>query len=125
AAEELNLEAVRADEIAQPGQITLQVISHILGAHAVVADLTGRNPNVFYELAVRHALRLPVALIAEESDKEKLPFDIAQMRTIFFNHQDLESADRCRQEIVGHLQSAFSGAVDSPIATTVDLRNLQ
>src|SRR5436305_380329 len=46
AAEELNLEAVRADEIAQPGQITLQVISHILGAHAVVADLTGRNPNV-------------------------------------------------------------------------------
>src|ERR1700686_4966934 len=63
AAEELGLKAVRADEIGQPGQITHQVISHILGARAVVADLTTRNPNVFYELAVRHTLRLPVALI--------------------------------------------------------------
>ena len=107
----------------EPGQITLQVINHILGAKAAVADLTGLNPNVFYELAVRHTARLPVALIADKDCK--LPFDIAQMRTIFFDHTDLRSADQCRRDIVTQLREAIDGAVDSPIATSVDVRNLQ
>lgn len=123
AAQELGLTAIRADHMGEPGQITLQVINHILGAKAAVADLTGLNPNVFYELAVRHTARLPVALIAEKDCK--LPFDIAQMRTIFFDHTDLRSADLCRQAIVTQLREAFNGAVDSPIATSVDVRNLQ
>jgi hypothetical protein len=123
AADELDLKAVRADKIAEPGQITLQVIEHVLGARAAVADLTGLNPNVFYELAVRHTARLPVALIVEKN--AILPFDIAQMRTIFFDHTDLRSADECRREIVAQLRQALeSGAVDSPIATTVDVNAL-
>jgi hypothetical protein len=123
AAEELGLKAVRADEIATPGQITLQVIDHILGARTVVADLTGRNPNVFYELAIRHAARLPVALIVDRNDPP-LPFDIGQMRAIRFDHTDLESADQCRQAIVAHIRQALEGAVDSPVATSIDLRTL-
>jgi hypothetical protein len=123
AAEELGLTALRGDQIGEPGQITLQVIDHILGARAAVADLTGLNPNVFYELAVRHTARLPVALIAEVGSD--LPFDIAQMRTILFDHRDLRSADLCRQAIVTHLKEALNGAVDSPIATSVDVRALQ
>jgi hypothetical protein len=123
AAAELELTAVRADRLADPGQITLQVIEHVTGARAAVADLTGRNPNVFYELAIRHTARLPVVLIAEQG--EQLPFDIAQMRVIFFNHRDLRSADQCRASIVAQLRQAFEGAVDSPIAASVDLRNLQ
>jgi hypothetical protein len=123
AAKELNLTAVRADKIADPGQITLQVIDHILGAKAAVADVTGLNPNVFYELAVRHTARLPVAIIAEKDCK--LPFDIAQMRTIFFESTNLRSADQCRRDVVTQLNQALEkGAVDSPIATSVDVRNL-
>jgi hypothetical protein len=124
AADELGLVAVRADQISEPGQITLQVIDHILGARGAVADLTGLNPNVFYELAVRHTARLPIALIAEKDCS--LPFDIAQMRTIFFDSTDLASADNCRRDIVTHLREAFDKkAVDSPIATSVDVRALQ
>lgn len=124
AAQELGLEAIRADQIAEPGQITLQVIGHVLGAKAAVADLTGLNANVFYELAVRHTARLPVALIAEKDCS--LPFDIAQMRTIFFQHNDLRSADQCRRDIVSQLGEAITnGAVDSPIATSVDVQALQ
>jgi hypothetical protein len=124
AAEELGLVAVRADRIAEPGQITLQVIEHVLGARAAVVDLTGLNPNVFYELAVRHAAKMPVALIAEVGCD--LPFDIAQMRTIFFDHTDLDSADKCREAIVSHLREALvNGSVDSPIATTLDVNALQ
>jgi hypothetical protein len=120
AASELGLSAVRADEIAAPGQITLRVIEHILHARAAVADLTGRNPNVFYELAVRHTARLPVALIVAH-DERALPFDIQQMSTIRFDHTDLESADLCRRNIVAHLSAAMRGAVDSPVTTSVDL----
>jgi DivIVA domain-containing protein len=123
AAEELGLRAVRADQLAEPGQITRQVVDHVLRARAAVADLTFLNPNVFYELAVRHTARLPTVLIVEEG--ERLPFDIAQMRTIFFRHDDLQSADECRHQIVQHLREAFEGSVDSPIATSIDLQSLQ
>jgi hypothetical protein len=123
AAQELGLTAVRGDQLAEPGLITLQVIDHILGARVAVADLTGLNPNVFYELAVRHTVRLPVALIAEKDCR--LPFDIAQMRTIFFESTNLRSSDQCRREIVSQLRQAIDkGAVDSPITTSVDIRAL-
>ena len=123
AAAEVGLTAVRADKIAEPGQITLQVIAHVLGAKAAVVDLSGLNPNVFYEMAIRHTARLPVALIADKGCA--LPFDIAQMRTIFFDHTDLESANECKKAIASQLKEALSGAVDSPIATTVDVGALQ
>ena len=123
AANELGLEAIRGDQLAEPGQITLQVIEHVLGAKVAVADLTGRNPNVYYELAIRHTAKLPTVLICERG--ETLPFDIAPMRTIFFSHTDLRDADRCRAEIVRQLRKALDGAVDSPVTASVDLQRLQ
>jgi hypothetical protein len=123
AANEVGLQAVRGDQLAEPGQITHQVIQHVLGAKAAVADLTGRNPNVYYELVIRHTARLPTVLIAEEG--EQLPFDVAPMRTIFFGATDLRSADRCRVEIIQHLRGALEGAVDSPITASIDLQRLQ
>jgi hypothetical protein len=62
-------------------------------------------------------------LIAEEG--EVLPFDTAQMRTIFFNHADLLSAAACKKEVVSQLQKALQGNFDSPIATAIDLRSLR
>jgi len=123
AAEEFGLQTVRADQISTPGQINLQVIEHVIGAKAAVADLTGLNPNVFYEMAVRHTAKLPLVIIAEKDTE--LPFDIAQMRTIFFDHKDLGDADRCRTAIVEHLHEALdNGVVDSPISAAVDLSSL-
>jgi len=123
AAEEFGLTAVRADKISSPGQINLQVIEHVLGARAAVADLTGLNPNVFYEMAVRHTAKLPLVIIAEKGTD--LPFDIAQMRTIFFDHTDLGDADLCRRSIIEQLREALeNGVVDSPISTAVDLSQL-
>jgi hypothetical protein len=80
-----------------------------------VAGLTGRNPNVFYVLGVRHMANLPVALIVAH-DEPALPFDLAQMRVIRYDHTSLDSAERCRQTLVEHLRAGLEGAVDSPIS---------
>jgi phage gp29-like protein len=47
AAKECGYETIRADKISEPGMITSQVIQHLLEDALVIADLTGRNPNVF------------------------------------------------------------------------------
>jgi hypothetical protein len=118
---ELGLHVLRADDLHEPGQITTQVIEHVLNARAAVADLTGANANVYYELAVRHAARLPVVLIADEDEIDRLPFDIAAMRVIGFSHRDLASAARAKEQIGRHLVQGMSGAVDSPVASALSL----
>ena len=72
AVEHRGYEAVRADELDKPGMITSQVIQHVIGAPLVIADLTERNPNVFYELAIRHAIRKPIIQIIRKG--ENIPF---------------------------------------------------
>lgn len=117
--------ALRADKISEPGIITSQVIQQLLEAPLVVADLTGRNANVFYELAIRHAVRLPIVQIIKAG--EAIPFDVSQSRTIQVNHQDLDSAARCRDELVRQIKAVEKNPheVDSPISAAVDLKSLR
>lgn len=123
AAARLELKSVRADAITEPGQITSQIVEHVLSARAVVADLTGGNPNVYYEIAIRHAVRKPCALIAEQGTR--LPFDAHHMRTIFFNSSNLKSVVGARDQLFDHLRLALKGAVDSPVSSSVDIMALR
>jgi hypothetical protein len=75
-------DAVRADFITSTGSINKSVIQHIYNADLVIADLTDLNPNVFYELGVRHALRNGTLLVALEGTK--LPFDVGDLRSVFY-----------------------------------------
>jgi len=86
AVKEFNLTVVRADQMGKPGMIGKQVIEHILKARLVIADLSFHNPNVFYELCLRHTTRLPTVQIKREVDK--IPFDVNQYRTIAIETRD-------------------------------------
>ena len=83
-----------AHEINELGSINTQVITSILDADLVVANLTGTNPNVMYELCLRHAIAKPVIHICEEGTD--LPFDIKDSRTIFYRN-DMLGVDELKE----------------------------
>ena len=122
---ESGYKAVRADKISKPGVITSQIINHLLDDPLVIADLTGRNPNVFYELAVRHTVRKPVIQMIQEG--ERIPFDVSTTRTIQINHQDLDSVDKVKRELKRQIGAVEKNPtlVDSPISMAVDLQTLK
>jgi hypothetical protein len=74
------LEAYRADLDLTPGPIKPKMLAELLNARVVIADLTGRNPNVFYELGITHSFARPLISIADSS--HSLPFDTKDERVI-------------------------------------------
>jgi hypothetical protein len=80
------LTVVRADQMGKPGMIGKQVIEHILKSRLVIVDLSFHNPNVFYELCLRHVTRLPTVQVKREVDN--IPFDVNQYRTIPIETRD-------------------------------------
>ena len=125
AANSCGYKAVRADEIDKPGIITSQVIQHVVNADLVVADLTERNPNVFYELAIRHALKKPLVQIIRKG--EAIPFDVAATRTIFVDHKDLDSVEAARNGIIEQIKALEkdSSDIETPISVSLDLQFLR
>jgi hypothetical protein len=125
AAETCGYKALRADQISEPGIITSQVIQHIVDDPLVIADLTGRNPNVFYELAIRHAIKKPLVQIIKKG--EAIPFDVAGTRTVHVDHHDLDSVEEAKGEIIKQIKSVIKNAseVDTPISVALDLQILR
>lgn len=125
AAEQCGYSALRADQISEPGLITSSVIQHIIDDPLVIAGLTGHNPNVFYELAIRHAVRKPLVQIIRKG--EQIPFDVAGMRTISVDHTDLESVDEAKAEIVKQIKAIERNpqGIDTPISVAIDLQSLR
>ncbi|ELZ27635.1 hypothetical protein C475_06935 [Halosimplex carlsbadense 2-9-1] len=114
----------RADQMDQPGSITSQVIQKTVGSELVVADLTGHNPNVFYELAVRHATGEPYIQLIKST--ESIPFDISDLRTIQYGLK-VDEADQTREQIRGHLESIEDEDTefDNPISESAEMQSLR
>lgn len=74
AAKEVNAVAVRADDLEHNGEIIEEIKKAIAEYDVIVADTTGANPNVCYEVGYAHALQRPTVLICRDS--ERLPFDL-------------------------------------------------
>ena len=125
AAEVCGYQTTRADQISEPGMITSQVIQKIVDDPLVIADLTERNPNVFYELAIRHAIKKPLVQIIKKG--EQIPFDVAGTRTIHVDHHDLDSVEAAKKEIIAQVQSleADSSTQETPISVSLDLQLLR
>jgi len=107
AAEENELRADRADLMLGSSMIGTNIFRALSEAEICVADMTGLNPNVLYEMGVRHSLRKPIIHIAQSGTR--LPFDTAPHMTHFYELSDYSSMnDLCRNmsDEMGHVLSA-------------------
>jgi hypothetical protein len=120
ALEEFGLKVIRADQIAQPGLITTQIIEHVVKARLVVADLSYHNANVFYELCLRHACRMPTVQIIRVGDP--IPFDLNQVRTIQIDTTSIYTLvpqlETYKSEIANQVRRALGNpeGVDNPLS---------
>jgi hypothetical protein len=119
-------EVVRADEIDDEGLITNQIIEHLIEDDLVVADLTGLNPNVFYEVAVRHAARKPIVHLITAG--QEIPFDVANMRAVPYALDDPDALESAQEELERKVkaieESDWKGA-PNPISVALDVWLLQ
>ena len=97
------LKVLRADEIRKPGSWINDILNNLFSSFIVIADLTDQNPNVFYELGVRHSLSPRTILIAQSIDE--IPSDLRSYRTIIYEmslegpHQFKNDLSLCLEEI--------------------------
>lgn len=84
ALERLSMRCERADEHFASSNVMTDIFEGILRAEVVIADLTGKNPNVFYELGLAHAIKSHVILITQRP--EDVPFDLTGVR--YFKYEN-------------------------------------
>lgn len=106
AVQKAGLKAFRADSVFLPRPIMADIWDMIQGAKVVLAELTGKNPNVFYELGLGHAIGKPIVLISETIDD--VPFDLQALRVITYDKDDPKWGDKLRNDIVSSLEATLS-----------------
>ena len=115
---------IRADHIPNPGTITSQVIEQLIDSNLVIADLTSGNPNVFYELAVRHVTKKHCIHVMKSD--ESIPFDISPNRTVQYS-LDLEGVENAKNALEDQILSLIDGKdeVDNPIGIALTMKDLK
>lgn len=96
--EACEFEAVRVDKVNQADVITQTIIDYLRDSELVIADITGHNPNAFYEMGYRAAIKRPMIHIKEKN--EKIPFDIAGVRTFDYDLSDLDSVEEVKNRLI-------------------------
>jgi hypothetical protein len=109
------LTPVRADTLAVPGEITEQIFRRLRDDDVVIADVTGANANVMYELGLRHTRDKLTIQIGEYG---RLPFDVNTIRTIQFSRSRIGLVD-ARNELTTLLGAGLGGDFDPVAATRV------
>jgi len=109
----------RADTPNAPGMITQEMFRDILYSRIVLADITGLNPNVFYELGVRHTLR-PTSTVVLKEIHSTIPFDVRDLRIFDYDIDGLSGIGGAFQRIKNSLEESISsGTLDSPVVTAL------
>ncbi len=80
---DVGYDVTRADDIRSQNNILCDIVQGIANSDLIVSDLTGSNPNVYYELGIAHALNKKVILITQNIDE--LPFDLRSYRVIGYS----------------------------------------
>lgn len=110
--DDCGLEAIRVDQLNDANSITQTIIEKLETADLVIADVSGNNPNVFYETGFRTCTNKPI--IHLKAKGERLPFDITVIRAFDYDLTDLDDVDQVKGRLKQTIQSlSFPTADDA------------
>jgi hypothetical protein len=108
------LKPLRADELLGSRLVLTDIWQSINSAEVVIAELTGQNPNVLYELGLSHAIGKPTIIIAHTIDN--IPSDLRGLRSVFYNISDPDWARDLRRKLKEHLKETRTSGGDRSLA---------
>lgn len=83
---EFGLEVLKADEIFTPNPLLDDIVAAIEESALIIADISGKNPNVFYELGMSHMLKRTQTIMITHEEYKAIPFDISHFRIIKYEN---------------------------------------
>ena len=92
-----NLEVIRVDTLNYSDSITNTIVEYLNTADLVIADLSDHNPNAFYEIGYRSALKKPI--IHLKNKETSIPFDISSITTFDYDLTDLDAVEELKQRL--------------------------
>ncbi len=120
---EPDYDPIRAQDIDQSGLVTAQIVDQLLGADLTIADLTDGNPNVYYEVAIRHAVKKPIVHLIRSGQTPR--FDIQGMRAIHIDN-DLEIAKNAIESLKGQVKKLEEdpNSLTTPVSQAINLAEI-
>ena len=115
--ESMEVEVIRCDKLPNAGSIHRDMLHHIFNDELAVVDITMLNPNVFYELGVRHTLRRSGTILIRKQGTQN-PFNIQGMRTIEYD-VSLGGASKAKEKLVESVRCALSNSASDSLVYDV------
>lgn len=119
AIEEAGLVARRADDIYRPGTIVSDIWACTNEAKIVLADLSGKNPNVFYELGLAHALAKPAVLVTESL--ADVPFDLRALRVLEYDKNKADWGETLHAQITQAIKEVLVSPLDAVLPAFLEV----
>ena len=116
--EEMEFEPIRVDMVNQADSITQTILDYLNSAELVIADMSGHNPNAFYEMGYRAAVGKPMIHLKEKS--EKIPFDVAGIRAFEYDLSDLDSVAEVKARLAKTIQAFDFSKINQDNENVID-----
>ncbi len=110
----------RADDLYRPSAIVHDIWSLTQSAKVLLADLSGKNPNVFYELGLAHAIARPAILVAESIDD--VPFDLRALRVIVYNKNEPDWGSILKSNIQSSIKEVLAAPLEAVLPTFLKIK---
>jgi O-acetyl-ADP-ribose deacetylase (regulator of RNase III) len=121
AVEAIGVECDRCDEIIDTGSIHAKMFNSIFDADVAVVDVSFMNPNVYYELGVRHALKKNITLVIRKNSNQPPPFNISGLNVLGYDIDDDDKLNASRKTIGNYVKNGLEKqSVDSLIYEYLD-----
>jgi hypothetical protein len=120
AIEESGFKPKRADSLFRPSPIIRDIWEYINHSKILIADITGLNPNVMYELGLAHAITKPVIIISDSI--ENIPFDLRYLRILIYDSKKPNWADELKTKIKNSIAEILESPTDSILSAFMDIK---